>query len=130
RNMDDESRICLKSRATGHGISEASNFQLHEFRAPAGSSTRWCRWRGRFGGRQIRQTEQSHAGRPRQASHRTKRLIDGGRFITTVDHAINALLIAARATVILPLRGFHQFLESLAITFVDEIAGLLPAKEV
>src|SRR5947209_16272235 len=46
-----------------------------------------------------------------------------------MGHAVCAFFIAAGAVAV-PIRGFHQFLEGLHVAFTEQVAGLLPAKDI
>src|ERR1700710_1018161 len=51
----------------------------------------------------------------------------GGGFEAAMHHAVGAFLVLARA-VLVPLGGFHQFLEGLHIPFTEQITRTLPAE--
>ncbi len=61
-----------------------------------------------------------------QGFHRMgDRVLNGGGFITAVDHAIGAFRIVSGAVGI-PIRFLHQLAEGLGITLAEQIAGALP----
>src|SRR5438270_13148270 len=57
------------------------------------------------------------------------RILDGGRFITAVHHAIGALLIVA-GPVGVPIGFFHQRAKTLRVAFAQQVARTLPAEDV
>src|SRR5262249_11915999 len=61
---------------------------------------------------------------------RAKCLRHGCRLIPAVHHAVAALGIAARTTVVLPFRRRDQLLKRPRVAFLNQVARLLPAKEV
>src|SRR5262249_24438831 len=69
-------------------------------------------------------------GRPVEAANRFERLAHGGGFVTAMHHTVLALVVAALAAVLLPLRVFHQFPERLRVTFLQQITRFLPAENV
>src|SRR5690606_9396938 len=47
-----------------------------------------------------------------------------------VNHAVSTLGVLACLAIVGPLGGFHQLLEAVGVTFLKQVARLLPAKEV
>ena len=64
-----------------------------------------------------------------EALQRAEAVDDCGRFITATDHAVGALGVAAGSAVFCPLGGLKQFLVTLRVAFLKQIARLLPAKD-
>src|SRR4051812_37318509 len=54
----------------------------------------------------------------------------GRRLITTAHHAVRTFGIAAPYSVFFPFCRFHQFLEALGISILQQVARLLPAEDV
>ncbi len=79
--------------------------------------------RHRTGGLDAAQRHPHRLQRVVQRSHRRRRLV------AAMSHTVRALLVLAGA-VGFPVRGVHQLLEGLGIAFAEQIAGLLPAKNV
>src|SRR5689334_11345005 len=65
-----------------------------------------------------------------EALPRREGVVDRGRLVTAVDHAVLALLVAARAPVLFPPRRLHQLLERRGVALLQQVAGPLPAEEV
>src|SRR3970282_1601029 len=65
-----------------------------------------------------------------EALERAERVVDRGRLIPAVDHAVAALLVAALFAVVFPLRAVHQLLEARGIAFLEQVAGALPAEHI
>src|SRR5665213_3057794 len=57
-------------------------------------------------------------------------IVDRGRFITAVHHAVGAFGITGFSAVFMPLRGFHKFGERVRVTVLQKITGFLPAEKV
>src|SRR2546426_6304157 len=65
-----------------------------------------------------------------EAAPGAERMIHGRGLVAAVDHTVPALVVAALAAVVLPLRGLDQLLERRRITLLEEVAGPLPAEHV
>src|SRR5213592_3002924 len=65
-----------------------------------------------------------------ETAPRSEGVVDGRGLVAAVDHAVAALLVAALAAVVLPLRGLHQLLERRRVAFLKKVAGTLPAEHV
>src|SRR4029077_14768317 len=74
--------------------------------------------------------EQHTAGRAPESAQRTECRAHCRRLISAMDHAIAAAGIPAGATIVGPIRRIDQFLEGLRVTFVEQVARLLPAENV
>src|SRR5947199_100284 len=57
-------------------------------------------------------------------------MVHGRGLVPAVDHTVPALVVAALAAVVLPLRGLDQLLERRRVTLLEEVAGPLPAEHV
>ena len=68
-------------------------------------------------------------GRPERFQGMSDGVVDGGRLVAAMGHAVGAFFIIAGA-VFVPVRGFHQFLEGRGETLAQEIAGALPAEDI
>ena len=71
---------------------------------------------------------------PRKAVHRAlERIADRGmrrgRLIAAMGHAVGAFFVAS-GPIGIPVGGLHQLLEGLGVAFAEQIAGLLPAKQI
>src|SRR5437870_8730749 len=65
-----------------------------------------------------------------EAAPGTERMVHGRGLVAAVDHTVPALVVAALAAVVLPLRGLDQLLERRRVTLLEEVAGPLPAEHV
>src|SRR5947209_427016 len=65
-----------------------------------------------------------------EAAPGAERKVHGRGLVPAVDHTVPALVVAALAAVVLPLRGLDQLLERRRVTLLEEIAGPLPAEHV
>src|SRR3984957_10412643 len=59
-----------------------------------------------------------------------KHIVHRRRLISATDHTVGTFWIARLGAVILPLRLFNQLLEGGSVAILQQIAGLLPAKDV
>src|ERR1700743_2694264 len=65
-----------------------------------------------------------------EAFERAEAIHDRGGFIATANHAVGALGIAGGDAVLFELRRLHLLLKRISVAVLQEIAGLLPAKDV
>src|SRR5436309_1611984 len=65
-----------------------------------------------------------------EAAPGAERMVHGRGLVAAVDHTVPALVVAALAAVVLPLRGLDQLLERRRVTLLEEVAGPLPAEHV
>src|SRR5262245_20552907 len=56
-------------------------------------------------------------------------VVHGRRLVAAMHHAVAALLVAA-PPIVFPARGLAQLLEGRGVSFLQEVAGPLPAKDV
>src|SRR5499426_1425954 len=57
-------------------------------------------------------------------------VVHGRRLVAAMHHAVAALLVAAAPPIVFPARGLEQLLEGRGVSFLQEVAGPLPAKYV
>src|SRR5438093_13535314 len=60
-----------------------------------------------------------------EAAPGAERMVHGRGLVAAVDHTVPALVVAALAAVVLPLRGLDQLLERRRVTLLEEVAGPL-----
>src|SRR6516162_6603222 len=65
-----------------------------------------------------------------EASPRAEGVVDRGRLVSAVHHAVAALLVATAPTVVLPAGRLEQILERGGVALLKQIAGTLPAEDV
>src|SRR4051812_32219781 len=65
-----------------------------------------------------------------KATQRAECIIDRGRLVSAMHHAVRASRIARLRSVVLPLGGFKQLLESVRVAVLQKIARLLPAENI
>src|SRR5262249_61287475 len=73
---------------------------------------------------------QRHQHRLAERPERAKRVVDGRGLMAAMHHAVPALVIAAPAAVVIPVRRVHQLLEGRGVALLKEVAGPLPAEDV
>ena len=65
-----------------------------------------------------------------ESAERAEHIVHRAGFIAAVHHAVRALGIAAFGAVAVPIGLADQFLESVGVAVLQQIAGLLPAENV
>ena len=56
-------------------------------------------------------------------------MVDCGRFVAAMHHAIGALGVARFKPVLRPIGIAHEFIKGIDVPFVDEVARFLPTKQ-
>src|SRR5438874_67505 len=65
-----------------------------------------------------------------EAAPGAERVVHGRGLVAAVDHAVTALVVAAPAAVVLPLRRLDELAKGGRVALLQEIAGALPAEHV
>ena len=74
--------------------------------------------------------EEGGTNRGHESAERAEHIVDRGRLVPATDHAIGAFWIARLGAVLFPHRGLHQLGEGGGVAVLQQITGLLPAKDV
>src|SRR5262249_34565017 len=65
-----------------------------------------------------------------EAAPRGERVVHGRRLVAAVHHAVAALLVATAPPIVFPARGLEHLLKGRGVSFLQEVAGPLPAEHV
>src|SRR5450755_1030862 len=74
--------------------------------------------------------EERSLGHREKAANGGKSVLHSSGLVAAAHHAVHALGIAALGAVVIPVGAVEQFLEGVRIAVLQQVAGLLPAKDV